>query len=294
MKVSGLSGVALTLGFALPLTGRESNPVLQKIDKDTPFSKELNPFIIIEDTGKITLMLHKPEMGQGTYQSMPVILAEELEVRLDQVEIKMAKADKKYGDMGVGGSNSVKGSWMNLRKAGAAAREMLISAAAQTWNIPAGDCYAREGKVYARTGSRSLAYGELVEKASKLEVPKEPKLKDPKNFKLVGKPVARPDIPLKVDGTAVFGIDVKVPGMLYASIERAPVFHAKVKSVDDSAAKAVQGVKQVLSSERKLNKNTFHGVAVLADNYWAALQGRKALKIEWDNADFDSFNQVRV
>ncbi|QHT70970.1 xanthine dehydrogenase family protein molybdopterin-binding subunit [Rhodocytophaga rosea] len=290
IKVSSLSGVALTLGFAWPVAGKERQAVLQRIDKDTPSSKELNPFVIIEGTGKITLMLHKPEMGQGTYQSMPVILAEELEVRLDQVEIKMAKADKKYGDMGVGGSNSVKGSWMLLRQVGAAAREMLIAAAAQTWNIPAAECYAKEGKVYTKTGSKSLTYGELVEKASKLEAPKEPRLKDPKNFKLIGKAVPRPDILNKVDGTAQFGIDVKVPGMLYASIERAPVFHAKVKNLDDTAAKAVQGVKQVLPSERKLNKNTFHGVAVLADNYWAAVQGRKVLKIEWDNADFNQVN----
>jgi isoquinoline 1-oxidoreductase beta subunit len=290
IKLSGMTGAVLALGFSLPLTGKESTIVLRKIDKDTPLSRELNPFIIIEDTGKITLMLHKPEMGQGTYQSMPVILAEELDVRMDQIEIKQAKADKKYGDMGVGGSNSVKGSWMDLRKAGAAAREMLVAAAAHTWNIPAAECYAKEGKIYQKKGSKSLSYGQLVEQASKLEVPKEPRLKEAKDFRLVGKSMARPDIPLKVDGTAQFGIDVTVPGMLYASVERSPVFHGKVKSIDESGANAIKGVRHVIRSERKLNKNTYQGVAVLADNYWAALQGRKSLKIEWDNADYDKIN----
>jgi isoquinoline 1-oxidoreductase beta subunit len=148
--------------------------------------------------------------------------------------------------------------------------------------------------VYHKTSGKKLSYGELVTKASKLDVPKEPKLKDPKTFKLIGKPVPRPDIPSKVDGTAQFGIDVKVPGMLYASIERAPVFHAKVKNIDDTKAKAVPGVKQVLESERKLNKNTFYGVAVLADNYYAAMQGRKALKIQWDNGDHNNINSLSL
>jgi isoquinoline 1-oxidoreductase beta subunit len=202
----------------------------------------------------------------------------------------MAKADKKFGDMGVGGSNSVKGSYMQLRKAGAAAREMLVAAAAQTWKVSPADCSTKEGHVYLKGSSKKLSYGELVEKASKLNVPKEPKLKDPKTFRLIGKQVARPDVPLKVDGTAQFGIDVKVPHMLYASIERAPVFHATVKAVDDSKARSVAGVKQILRCERKLNKNTFHGVAVLADNYYAAMQGRKALKIQWDNGDHQKLN----
>jgi isoquinoline 1-oxidoreductase beta subunit len=290
IQLSGLSGAVLALGFSLPLSGKPAEAVLENITADTPIAKEITPFIMIDSTGRIILINQKPEMGQGTWQAMPLLVAEELDVKLEAVEIQMATADKKYGDMGVGGSNSVKGSYMLLRKAGAAARHMLIAAAAQTWNVAQADCSTRDGYVYYKSFSKKLSYGELVEKASKQQVPKEPKLKDPRNFKLIGKPVPRPDIPLKVDGTAQFGIDIKVQGMLYASIERAPVFHATIKSIDDSKAKSVAGVKKVLRCERKLNKNTFHGVAVLADNYYAAMQGRKALKIQWDNGDFTKLN----
>ncbi len=283
IKLSGLSGAVLALGFLFPAPGKETGATLHNLSEDIPAAKELNPFILIDASGKITLMMHKPDMGQGTYHAMPAILAEELEVRLDQVIIQPAVAHKKYGDMGVGGSNSVKGSWDTLRKAGAAAREMLTKAAAQRWNAAEGDLYAREGKIYHKPSGKSLGYGELVEAAGKLAVPKEPKLKDPKDFRLVGKSTQRPDVPLKVDGTAQFGIDVKIPGMLYASIERSPAYHGKVRDFDEAAARAVPGVKHVLKAERKLNKNTFEGVAVVADNYYAAVQGRKALKVNWED-----------
>lgn len=290
IQLTGLSGAFLGLGFSIPISSRAGEVTIQKLTNDTPVPKEVTPFIYIDSTNRIILINHKPEMGQGTWQSIPVLVAEELDVRLDQVEIHMAKAEKKYGDMGVGGSNSVKGSYTTLRKTGAAAREMLIEAAAKTWNVSPMECITKEGMVLHKKSTKKLSYGELVEKASKLEVPKEPKLKDPKTFKLIGKPVPRPDIPLKVDGTAQFGIDIAVPGMLYASIERAPVFYATIKSIDDSKAKAVTGVKEVLRSERKLNKNIFQGVAVLAENYYAATLGRKALKIQWDNGEFNTWN----
>lgn len=292
LKLSSMSGAVLALGFSIPALGQEAEkvPVLHNLSADTPFLGELTPFITIDSFGKITLLMHKPEMGQGTYQSMPLIIAEELGVSLDQVTIHTPKADKKFGDMGVGGSNSVKGSWTGLRQAGAAAREMLTSAAAQIWKANVGDCYAKEGKVFHKPSGKSLSYGELVERASKLEVPKEPKVKEAKDFTLIGKSLPRPDVPLKVDGSAQFGIDVKLPGMLYASIERSPVFHGKVKSIDDKEAKAIPGVRHVLYTERKLNNNTFHGVAVVADSYYAALQGRKALKIEWDNGEYTKVN----
>jgi len=294
IHLSALTGAFLGLGFSFPDRAQAGEKAIFKLTNDNPVPTEITPFIFIDSTNRIILINHKPEMGQGTWQSIPVLVAEELDVRLDQVEIHMARADKKYGDMGVGGSNSVKGSYLHLRKAGAAAREMLLAAAAQTWNVPLIDCTTNEGIVLHKKSTKKLSYGELVEKASKLEVPKEPKLKDPKTFKLIGKAIPRPDVPLKVDGTAQFGIDVKVPGMLYASIERAPVFHAKVKSVDDSKAKAVAGVKQIIRSERKLNKNTFHGVAVLAENYYAATQGRKALKIQWETGGNSQWNSQTI
>lgn len=283
-QLSGLSAAsALMLGFGF------KNNELQNISSGDALETEINPFVIVNKDGKIILMLHKPEMGQGTYQSMPVILAEELEVSLDNVTIQQANADKKFGDMSVGGSNSVKGSWMLLRKAGAAAKEMFITAAAQSWNVPVENCYAKNGMVLLKDSDKTASYGSLVDAASKLPVPKEPKLKDPKDFTLIGKQTKRPDIAMKTNGTALFGLDIKVPGMVYASVERCPYFHGTIKSFDDTAAKQIAGVKRVLPAERKLNKNTFYGVAVIADNYWAALQGRKALKIEWQKKDNATF-----
>ncbi|MDJ1495384.1 xanthine dehydrogenase family protein molybdopterin-binding subunit [Cytophagaceae bacterium DM2B3-1] len=293
LQLTGSTGAMLVLGFSLTdCKGKEAQAASQltNLSEDAITGRELNPFIIINSDGKIILMAHKPEMGQGTWQSMPLIIAEELEVTLDQVQIRMAKVEKKYGDMSVGGSYSVRGSWMDLRKAGAAAREMLTQAAANTWKVPVSECYAKEAKVYHKPSNKSLPYGELVEEAAKLQVPKEPKLKDPKDFKLVGQKIARPDIPLKVNGTAQFGIDVKVPGMLYVSVLRSPVFHGTVKNIDDTETKKIAGVKQVIQAERKLNNHKLYGIAVLADNYWAALQGKKALKVEWNTKDVDKVN----
>ncbi len=281
LKLSGTAGAVLALGYIFP--GDSKSAYIENLSSKAPFTGELNPFVIIDSTGTITLMLHKPEMGQGTYQSMPVLIAEELDVTLDQVTIKPALADrKKYGPMYVHGSQSVRTQWMKLRKVGAAAREMLTKAAAQTWKVPVSECYAKKGRIYHKASNKSASYGDLVDAASKLSVPQNPTLKDPKDFQLIGKPIPRPDIPLKVDGTAQFGIDSKIPGMLHASVDHCPVFLGKVKSFDDSAAKAVEGVKYVLASERMMNRQTLYGVAVIADSYYAAEQGRKALRVEWD------------
>ena len=291
LKVSGATGAALMLGFIFPFGSRGKEAILKNISAEEVLTADLTPFIIIDSSNKITLMLHKPEMGQGTYQSMPVILAEELDVTLDQVTIKPALANrKKYGYMGVGGSNSVRGSWMKLRQAGAAARTMLVTAAAQTWKVPVNECFAKEGRIYHNGSDKNAKYGDLVETAAKMSVPQNPKLKEPKDFQLIGKPIPRPDIPLKVSGSAEFGLDVKVPGMLYASVEHCPVFRGKVKSFDDTAAKAVPGVKSVIASERHIRNNKLYGVAVVADSYYAALEGRKALKIDWDFGKYENAN----
>jgi isoquinoline 1-oxidoreductase subunit beta len=171
---------------------------------------------------------------------------------------------------------------------------MLIQAAAKRWEVPVTECDVDHGKVHHLNTHRMLSFGELVEDAAKLPVPKEPKLKDPAKYMLIGKSVPRPDVPMKVDGTAQFGIDVKLPGMLYASVERSPVFHGKVKSFDDADAKKIPGVKHVLVAERKSGKNTYYGVAVVAENYYAAVQGRKALKIEWDNSGFELADSTKI
>ena len=279
LKTTGL----LAIGFSLP----GSAQLLEKLDP-LALELELTPFILITKEGKITIFNTSPDMGQGTWQAVPMLLAEELEVSLEQIEIRQTYGHPKHRMQFSGGSSSIRMQWEPLRKAGAAAREMLIKAAAKTWNVPEAECHAENGRIVHKNTKKSLPYGELVEVASKLEIPKEPKLKDPADFKLLGKASKRPEIPSKVNGTAVFGIDVKVPGMLYASMERCPVIHGKVINIDDSETKKMPGVKQVVRSERKMPHKTVETVAVLATNYWAALKGRKALKINWDNSGFDN------
>jgi isoquinoline 1-oxidoreductase subunit beta len=279
----------LAIGFSLPSLGKDTSSVY-KIDALSTVGLELNPYILINDLGKITLFNARPDMGQGTYQSLPLLLAEELEVSLDQVEIRNTDGQGKYGDQLSGGSSSIRTRWTPMRKAGAAVREMLISAAATKWQVPVNECFAENAKVIHKPTNKSFTYGDLVADASKLEVPKEPKLKDKKDFKLLGKSVARPEIPSKVNGTAVFGMDSNVPGMLFASIERSPTIHGKVLSFDDSEAKKVKGVKYVVKTERAMPHKTVESVAVVADNYWAALKGRKALKIKWDAQGSDKIS----
>lgn len=292
LKITGFSGAALALGFYFPASGKGklSEAPLYNFYAGTPAGIELNAFIIIEKTGSITLINPRPDMGQGSFQAVPSLLAEELEVSLDQVNIIQSDGNKKFGSQLSGGSSSVRTSWTPLRKAGAAAREMLIRAAANRWKVAESGCYAKDGKVFEKKSGNSLSYGELVEEASKLEVPKDPRLKSPNEYKILGKSLPRQDIPSKVDGKAIFGIDVQVPGMLYASIERSPVMHGKVVKFDDSKAKQIKGVKQVLLSERSMPHKTTQGVAVIADCYFAALQGRKALNITWDNSGYEKMS----
>ncbi|MBO9637410.1 MAG: xanthine dehydrogenase family protein molybdopterin-binding subunit [Siphonobacter aquaeclarae] len=282
LKAGGSAGALLALGFSLP--AQAGDVVLHKIEK-TALGLELSPYILIDDTGKITLLNPRPDMGQGTYQSMPALIAEELEVSFDQIHIIQTNGQGKYGAQLSGGSSSVRTRWIPMRKAGAAVREMLIQAAANKWKVPVAECFAENAKVIHRPSGKSFPYAELVEEASRLEIPKEPKLKDPKDFKLLGKNIPKPDVPLKVTGRAQFGIDVEVPGMLYASIERSPSIHGKVISFDDAAALKVPGVKKVLKAERAMPHLTVETVAVVATNYWAAMEGRRKLKVQWEKKD---------
>jgi len=282
IRISGMTGAVFVLGYAASCIGKKNSSLVNLSELDLATAREFSPFIMIDANGTVALNAFKPEIGQGTYQSMPLILAEELGVTLEQVHIRIPVANAKFGNMSVGGSESVRLSWTMLRKAGAAAREMLVRAAATRWGVPEQECTTENGMVIHAGSGRKAGFGELIEAAAKLEVPKEPKLKDPASFTLIGKEGRRPDIPQKVDGTARFGLDIKLEGMLYASVERCPVFGGKVKSFDDSEAKKVPGVRQVLVAERSLGKNTYYGVAVVADNLYSAGKGRKALKIEWD------------
>lgn len=272
----------LAIGFTLPSLGKASNL--------TQFTAEavdlaLNPFVLITKENKITIFCPHADMGQGTTQSMPMLLAEELGVNLEQVEVRFTGGEEKFGSQFVGGSASVRNRWKPMRQAGAAAREMLIKAAANRWNITENDCYTEGGKVVNKKTQTALTFGELVEDASKLEMPKEPKLKAVKDFKLIGKSLPRLDFPNKINGKAQFGIDFKLPNMVYAVMLHAPQIHNTVKSIDDSAALKVKGVRKVLKAQRPLPYKTLEAVAVIADNTWAAIEGRKALKVAWEAGD---------
>jgi len=240
-----------------------------------------NAFIRIGTDGRVTLIMSQVEMGQGTYTSMPMLLAEELEVGLDQVRLEHAPPDDKlyanplFGDQETGASTSVRVFYEPLRRAGATARTMLVAAAAATWNVDPASCRAQRGVVTHSPTGRRLTYGALADKAARLPVPTQVTLKDPKDFKLIGTPAKRLDTPAKVNGTAQFGIDVRLPGMKIATVAASPVLGGKVASLDDSKAKAVKGVRQIVRLDDL--------VAVVADNMWAAKQGLLALAIRWDD-----------
>src|SRR5260370_41625583 len=224
-------------------------------------------------------------MGQGIMRALPMIVAEELCVDWKQVKIEQAPTNPKIYDHGTGGSGSVSGSWLPLRRAGASAREMLVSAAAQRWNASRDTCKARDGGVLHGARKNFLTYGELVEDAAKFPIPdlNTVPLKNPDDFTIVGRDTRRFESRDKATGAAKFGLDSRVPGMLYAVIARCPVFGGKVKSFDAGKPKAVPGVRAVLAIEPDgPGAFTAGGVAVLAENSWATMQGRKALQITWE------------
>jgi isoquinoline 1-oxidoreductase subunit beta len=268
LKTGAAAAGGLVLGFYLP----ENN----SLEAQDTVGK-LNAYIRIGTDDTITLFIHKAEMGQGTVTSLSMLLAEELECDWKKIRTEFPGVDPvAFGPMqGVFGSMSIRTSWEPLRKAGATAAEMLVQAAAQKWNVPKSQCRAENNAVVNLNTKDRLSYGSLAEAASKLPVPQYGvALKDPTQFKLVGKSQKRMDTPAKVSGKTTFGIDVKIPGMLYATLLRCPVFGGRVKTFDASKAKTVPGVKQVVQVS--------NGVAVLADNTWSAIEGRKALVVDWD------------
>ncbi len=279
LEVSGTIGAGLVLGFRIPnRRGVE------------PFAP--NAWLQVDPDGTVTVTIDKSEMGEGNHTALAMIAAEELDadwskVRVGAVPINPAGWSRR---MSTGGSTSVRTSWDILRKAGASARLMLVGAAAQTWGVDAATCRSEPGSVTHPASSRRLSYGALASKAAGIAIPENPPLKDPKDFRILGTRVPRLDTPSKVNGSAQFGIDVRVPGMLVASIERSPVFGGKVKSFDATAAKAMPGVRHVVpldgtpwrGTNGAWSVGTESGVAVVADTYWQAVQGRQALRITWD------------
>ena len=238
-----------------------------------------NAWVRIAPNDTVTVIVSKSEMGQGVATGLPTILADELDASMDRVRVEFAPAqphyfDPLFGEQQTGGSTSVPNSWMPLRQAGATARAMLIVAAAKQWSVDPSACTAKNGTIYHEASNRTASYGSLALAAAELPVPQHVALKSPDQFTLIGKPAERVDIPAKVNGSAQYGIDVRVPGMLYAAIARSPVFGGRVKSFDAGGAKTTPGVVQVVQVS--------DGVAVVAKNTWSAFQGRNALQIVWD------------
>jgi len=281
LKTSAAGGAALLVGFHLP--ARASSDPAQEQEK--PPINPLNAWVKITPDNHVTLILAKSEMGQGIMTALPMILAEELCLDWKQVTIEQAPTNPKIYDHGTGGSGSVGGSWLPLRQAGAAAREMLIAAAAKKWEVGTDTCKAQNGYVVHGHPERSYTYGELVADAALLPIPnfKEVPLKNSRDFTILGHDTHRVDAASKATGTAIYGIDTRQAGLLYAVIARCTVFYGKVASFDATKAKAVLGVRDVFQVETSgRGASTNGGVAVLADNSWAALQGRKALEVKWD------------
>lgn len=274
LRSGALAGGGLVLGFHIP----GLRPLAALAGQDSSL-RILNAFVRIGADSVVTVIANHSEMGQGAYTSVAMVVADELEADWSKVRVEAAPVDPVYnhtqfGIQMTGGSTSTWSEWDRLRKAGASAKAMLVDAAAEKWGVESATCKAENGVVKHADSKRSAAYGELAEAASKRTPPKEVTLKDPKFFKLIGKPAKRLDSPDKVNGKAIFGMDVKVPGMLVAVVARSPVFGGKLKGFKADKAKAVPGVRYVVDIGDK--------VAVVADGYWPALKGREALEVEWD------------
>jgi len=279
LKTSALAGGGLVLGVYLPELAElaELGSPAEAQQKTSTFAP--NAFVRIGADDSVTVLINHSEMGQGTFTGLAMLVAEELDADWSKVRAEHAPVDPAYNHVGfgiqmVGGSTSTWTEWERLRKAGATARAMLIAAAAADWKVDPANCRAQNGYVIHAATRRRLSYGKLAEKASELAPPQNVALKDPKEFKLIGKPTKRLDTPEKINGEGVFGLDVNVPGMLVAVVARPPVFGGKAQSFDAAKAKAVPGVRHVVEIDR--------GVAVVADGYWPAKLGREALEIVWD------------
>lgn len=276
LKVVTVAGAGLVVGTYLPWRGAH-----EVYAADGSF--EPNAWLRVAPDGIVTIVVAKSEMGQGARTALPMLVAEDLEADWTRVRIEPAPLDKRYGQQGTGGSMSVRLGWRNLRSAGAAAREMLVGAAAATWKVKPSECRAENGTVHHPASGRKLGYGELAPEAAKQPLPRDPALKAKSEFKLLGRGLHRLDTPEKLDGRAVYGIDVRRPGMRFAALARCPVFGGKAVSFDATLAKAVPGVRDVVRAG--------DAVAVVADTTWAAFKGREALSVTWDegpNAELSS------
>lgn len=273
LKISTLAGGGVLFGFEmLANAGAESGAAAAGAPLFSP-----NAYLSIDPKGIVTLMAPNPEIGQGVKTSLPMLLAEELDVDWNKVVVNQAALDKdKYGNQVAGGSGAIRSRYEPIRKAGAIARYMLVAAAAQTWNVPAQECSTENGWVIHKASGKKLSYGELATKSAGMPVPENVQLKDPKDFKIIGKRIKNIDNKSILTGKPLFGIDTRREGMFYTMVARPPAFGKKLKSFDDTEARKIPGVKNVVRTENV--------VAVLATNTWAAKKGRDALKVEWEDA----------
>jgi isoquinoline 1-oxidoreductase subunit beta len=280
LKVSSTATAGLSLGFFVPERANAA---------ETP---QLNVWVEIEANDTIIIRYARAEMGQGSMTSAPMIIAEELDADWKKVRVEYATAHENlrtkraYGDMASVGSRTIRNSQEYLRKAGATAREMLVAAAALQWGVPASECKASLNKVTHAASKRSLSYGQLAAAAAKLEAPKEVKLKDPKDWTIIGKPIPRIDIPDIVTGRIKYGIDTQLPGMLHAAVAACPVFNGKVKSMDASKVENRRGIVKVL------NMGEF--VAVVADNWWRAKEALREVSIDWDVGEHGTLSSASI
>lgn len=292
LRVAGIGSTALCLGV---YTSGEAKVINEDQDIHADAGIALAAWIIINTNGKVTLICHRAEMGQGVYHSIAQIIAEELEVDLYGVDIQLTRGDeKKYGNQLTGGSSTIRGGYKNLLKLSATAREVLIMAAAARWNIPATECYAELGHVILKPSGKKFHYGELVVDAAKIAAPKEVKLKPRSEYKIIGKGNHRRDTPMKTNGEAIFGIDKRIPGLKFAAVERNPRMRGKVKSFDASAALKIPGVSHVFKVVMGIWNTDREGVAVVANSTWAAMQGKKVLKVEWDDTSFEHVSTPEI
>ena len=282
LKAAAAAGGGLAIGVYLPVDGVRAQRG----------AFEPNVWVKIGADNSVRIMLSMLEMGQGVMTAMPMLVAEERDIDWNTITTEWAPADRRYGNPNFGGSqttagsNSTRGMWRLLREAGAGARAMLVTAAAQTWSVPENTLTTEKGEVIHQATGRRLKYGALVDKAVTLPVPAKVTLKDPKAFRVLGQPLARLDVPAKVNGTAEFGIDVKRPGMLVARVVRPPVFGGKVRSFNADKAKAVPGVRHVVQIST--------GIAVVADGYWSASRGVQALAVTWDDGPLASLDSASI
>jgi isoquinoline 1-oxidoreductase subunit beta len=282
LKVSAVASGGLMLSFYIN-SGGNAEAAESAAGPNGSFAP--NAFIRITPDSKVTIISKQPEIGQGIKTSLPMVIAEQLDVDWKNVTIEQADLDQKYGSQSAGGSTSTPNNYENFLRVGATARAMLVEAAAQTWNVPAAQCTTESGAVLHRASNKSLKYGELVAKAATLPVPEADKvaLKDPKDYKIMGTRISGVDNPNIVTGKPLFGIDVKVPGMLYAVYEKCPAFAGKAVSANLDAIKTLPGVKDAFIIEGTNNlAGLKSGVAIVADSTWSAISARKQLKVTWD------------